>query len=133
MTTTNLPQITVPGDVRPGRNFTGSDIAKYLLVKAVAATAPDSIAVTAADTDVPIGVTMEAIGDQKRGDLILRGRHPVTASGAITAGARLAPDAAGKVKAAAAGDSVIGVAVDAATNDGDVIMAELNVIASGFW
>lgn len=133
MTTTNLPDYTVTGDVRPGRNRSGADIGKYLVVKLDAANAPNALALTAADTDVAIGVTMELIKNGYNGDVLTRGRHRVTASGAIAAGVKIAPDANGKVKAAAAGDTVIGTSEDAATADGDIISAELAFTPSAFW
>lgn len=131
-TTTTLPMKPDAASIRPGRNRTGSPIAAFLCVKLDTAALPDGITVTAADTDVPTGVTMAAIPDLANGDLVQRGEHPVTASGAITAGVKIACDAAGKVKAAASGDTVIGTAKEAALVDGDVIMAEINIPAM-FW
>ncbi len=124
MTTTILPERDPV--IRPGRNRTGSTIAKYLCVK-LGAVVPDSIAVTAADTDIAVGITREDIVDGANGDLAIRGQVRATASGAITAGARVAPDANGKVKAAATGDCVIGEAKDTTTTDGDILIVELNL------
>lgn len=130
MTTTIVPEREPV--IRAGRNRTGSTIAKYLIVKDGAA-GPDTIALIAADTDVVKGVTREDIVDGANGDLAIRGVVRVIASGVISAGARVAPDTAGKGKAAQAGDTTIGVAVDAAAADGDIIAVELNVISAGFW
>jgi hypothetical protein len=131
-----MPTMTIMPErdpkVRPGRNRSGSTIGKYLLVKYGGA-GPHTIILAAADTDVVSGVTREDIPDQANGDLGVGGELRVTASGAISAGARIAPDAGGKVKAAASGDTVIGEARDAATADGDVIVAELNIPPAGFW
>ncbi|MFZ5896820.1 MAG: capsid cement protein [Myxococcota bacterium] len=121
---------TMNPEFRPGRNRTGATIGRYLLMKADTANMPDGITATTADTDVPVGVTAANVPDGTNGDLCVRGRHPVTASGAIASGARIAPDAGGKVKAAAAGDAVIGHAVDAAAADNDIIAAELNIPGS---
>jgi hypothetical protein len=132
MTTTTLLSRPDASSIRCGRNRTGGSLAAYLLVKLDTGNLPDGIVVCAADTDVPTGVTMAAIADEMNGDLCQRGEHPVTASGAITAGAKIAPDAGGKVKAAAAGDTVVGTAKETCTTDGDVIMAELDIPAS-FW
>lgn len=131
MTTTTILPEREPV-IRPGRNRSGSTIAKYLLVKGGGA-GVDTIALTAADTDVPVGVTREDIVDGANGDLAIRGQVRVIASGAISADVKLAPDANGKVKAAASGDTVVGTSKDAATADGDIILAELNVVGAGFW
>jgi len=133
MTTTIMGNQMAP-EFRPGENRTSSAIGAALCVKRVAAEAPDSVVVTAADTDVPCGVTSAALpasagGVHGVGDVVLRGRTRVTASAAITAGDRLAPEAAGKVKTAASGDIVIGQALEAATADDDVIMAEIDCTA----
>lgn len=124
---------TLNPEFRPGRNRTGGTIGRFLVVKYDGTNAPDGITVTTADTDVAYGVTHHEAPDGTNVDCCKSGRHPVTASGVIAVGARLAPDANGKVKAAAAGDTIIGTAVDAATADNDVIAAELNIPAGGFW
>jgi len=127
-----VPSPTRAPETRPGNNFTGASIAKWLGVKAVTATAPDSIQLTAASTDVCVGVTAEVIADQARGDVHIRGRIPCIASGVIAAGARVAFGANGKAQAAVAGDCVVGNAVDAAAADGDTIAIELS-IPGGMW
>jgi len=125
-----MPQIAP--EFRPGRNRSGSTIGKYLCVKRDASNLPNGLTLTAADTDVAVGVTGEEIANNANGNVCIKGRHPVTANGAITAGLRIACEANGKVKAAASGDTVIGVAEEAALADNDVILAELN-FPGVFW
>lgn len=117
-------------ETRPANNLTGTLIAKYLGVKAVSATAPDSVALTAASTDVCVGVMAEAVADQARGDMAVRGRIWCQASAAIAAGVRVAFGASGLLQAAVSGDYVIGTAVDAASANGDIIAVELNIPGS---
>jgi hypothetical protein len=119
-------------ETRPGNNFSGVTIAKTVAVKAVNATAPDSVIPTAATTDVCVGVTAEQIVDQSRGDVHIRGRVPVTAGAAFNAGVALAATANGKFIAAVSGDWVIATSVDAAVADGDVVAAEISV-PGGKW
>ncbi len=119
-------------ETRPGNNFTGVTIAKLIAVKAVNATAPDSITPTAASTDICIGVTAEQIADQSRGDIFVDGRVPVTAAAAFNAGVRLAAAANGQFQAAVAGDWVCAISVDAAVAQGDVVAVEL-AIPGGTW
>lgn len=133
MTTTSMGEQLAP-EFRPIENRTGAAIAKYLCVKLVPAEAPDSVVVTAADTDVPHAITCKEVpailnGQPGVGDGVVKGRTRVTASAAITAGDRLAPEANGKVKTAVAGDIVIGKACDTCTADNDIIMAEIDLAA----
>jgi hypothetical protein len=133
MTTTSMGEQMAP-EFRPIENRTGAAIAKYLCVKMVPAEAPDSVVVTAADTDIPHAITCKELpaisgGVPGVGDGVLRGRTRVTASAAITAGDRIAPEANGKVKTAVAADIVIGRALETCTTDGDIIMAEVDLVA----
>lgn len=127
--------MTVPSpsrlpETRPANNLTGSTLVKLFAVKAVSASAPDSVALTAASTDVCVGIMAETTVDQGRGDMYVKGRVPATASGAITAGVRVAAGAAGKVQAAVSGDYVIGTAVDTTAADGDQLAIELQIPGS---
>lgn len=79
------------------------------------------LAHSAAATDVVVGVAPEAIGSGEVGDYHVRGTVPVTVSGAISRGGRVACDASGKAKAWATGNTVIGVALTAAAADGEEI------------
>ena len=78
-------------------------------------------------TDAWIGVTTDAVVASGYGTVKLRnapGTQLVTASAAITRGARLYPTAAGKVDDAAGTGNFTGLqAITAATADGDVIEA----------
>jgi hypothetical protein len=116
---------------RPANNVTAlATLTKYLGVKAVAATAPDSVNLTAASTDVCIGVLAETIADQGRGDMYVRGRVWCQCSGAIAAGVRVAFGASGLLQAAVSGDYVIGTSVDAALANLDIIAVEINIPGS---
>ena len=130
-----MPTTTIQGEAmapefRTCQNNTVTDITAYSVVKRVPAEAPDGVDVTAADTDIPAGVVPKKVDKSGGvGDMAIRGRVRVIASGAITADARIAPAAAGKVQAAAAADIVMGRALEAAVNDGDIIMAEIDCVA----
>lgn len=117
-------------ETRPANNLTGSSVAKYLGVKDVSATAPDSVALTAASTDVCTGVMAEVVADQARGDRHVKGRVHCQCSAAITAGVRVAFGANGLLQAAVSGDYVVGTAVDAALANGDIIAVELQIPGS---
>ena len=112
----------------PFTRTTGGAVSVFRLVKLSGANVVHN---TETSTDEPIGVTQEAkasggavaVRDIKHG-----GTHKVTASGAITAGAKIYADDAGKVQAmpAAAGTyREVGRALEAATADGDIIEAHL--------
>ena len=102
----------------------GADVEAHRLVKL---SSGDVIHNTATATDDPVGVTQRAAdsGD----DVTVRtindsGTFEITAAGAISQGAEVYAAAAGKVQAlpAAAGTyRRIGLALEAATADGDII------------
>lgn len=80
------------------------------------------LVVSAADTDVVLGIIQDgADANAILADVVTFGATKAIASGLIAKGARVCPDAAGKIKAAASGDLVCGVAVTAAALDGDII------------
>jgi hypothetical protein len=139
MTTTTTQGNAMAPEFRAAQNFQPStDIVAYAVVKYDGTNAPDGVVVTAADTDLPMGVLAQAL---KRaggvegsnvsdvGDMVIKGRTRVIASGMIGANARIAPAANGKVQAAASGDMVMGTAKEAAASDGDIIMAEIDCTA----
>ena len=69
-----------------------------------------------ADTDRPLGVSMEAAA--AAGDAVgvaIAGIVVVTSGAAIAIGDQVAPDAAGKARTAASGDSMCGTALQAAS------------------
>lgn len=104
---------------------TATDISKNRLVTMAANGNISHCSATA--TNNPVGVTQLAGGSGDHVPVKLM-NHPgtieVTASGAITRGDEVAADASGKVQAmpTAAGDyKKIGIALEAATADGDII------------
>lgn len=83
---------------------------------------PAALVVSAADTDVIVGFVQESCAaNQPRANVALSGPSKAIASGPITKGVRICPDAAGKIKAAVSGDLVCGEARQAAGADGDII------------
>jgi len=82
---------------------------------------------TATSTDDYIGVNDYAVAEDDNANVILANRGgtvELTAAGAITAGARIYAAADGKVQAVPAVDAtyrLVGIALVAATADGDII------------
>ena len=94
-----------------------SALTQFQLVKTAGA-----LVVSAADTDVVIGVIQSgADASEANVPVCIFGQTKAKASGAITKGARVCPDSSGRIKAAASGDLVCGVALEAAGADGDII------------
>lgn len=92
-------------------------ILKHRLVKT-----PGACVVTSSDIDVAIGIMESGVGAGQLGTCIKYGECTAVASGVIPAGARLAPDTAGRVKEAAAADMLVGFnGPVAAAADGDEI------------
>ena len=102
----------------------GADLAQKRLVKL---SSGEVVYNTATATDDYIGVNDYAVSDDDNACVILAnqgGSVELTAAGAITAGARIYAAADGKVQAlpeAAATYRLIGIAIAAATADGDII------------
>ena len=89
----------------------------------VAVTGTRLVAVAGADSAAVVGV---AGYDAEAGDTVTvytrpAGVHSLTASGAIAAGAKVTADTAGKVQTVAALLNPIGIALEAATADLDVV------------
>lgn len=85
---------------------------------------------TAAITDVAIGVATQDADSGKQVEVQLFGKAKIVAAAAITAGVEVMPDSggAGKVATAAGATAVnMGVALEAAGADGDVIAVLLSV------
>jgi hypothetical protein len=81
-----------------------------------------ALVVTAADTDLAIGVIQtDAAATEANVPMVTFGETKAIASGIIGRLVRICPDAAGKIKAAAAGDLVCGYTLEGAGADGDVI------------
>lgn len=82
---------------------------------------------TAAASAAVLGVAMF---DAKNGEPVAvecEGLFKLTAAGAITAGAQVAAAAGGKVAAAADGANKIGIALNAATADGDPVFVKFSI------
>ena len=121
----------------PFFNFTGSTIPVGTTVKVdtghVLGATQYGVAITptAATTDTPLGVTVNAIPNGGQGSVQTIDGTAVwgitDASGAITAGAQVMPSAtAGTVKAyAATGNALVGVALSTTANTGDPILIML--------
>ncbi len=108
---------------------TGTDAAFTLTTSAavtggrlVGVSGAGTVAHTADDSAVTAGV---AATDAASGDPVTiyprGGIHRLTAAGAIAAGARVAPAAAGKIQTIGSKTNPIGTALKAAAADGDVI------------
>lgn len=114
-----------PDDIRQGKNTSGSDMAKGVIVKLKATpTETLEIDLEATNTGVIYGVTMEAITNGERGNVQIRGIAEVLAGGTIAVGVRCMPTTAGASLTATAGNSILGVAVSAGAS-GSLHMVEL--------
>jgi hypothetical protein len=82
---------------------------------------PGAVVVSAADTDIVIGVIQSGAAIGATAAVVKFGETKVLASGVIANGARVCPDSAGRVKAAVTGDMVCGFALEAAGAAGDEI------------
>ena len=75
-----------------------------------------------------VGVADRAIPDGKVGALHIEGIYRFKAAGAISAGAKVTLASSGKISAwtSAATDPVVGIALNAATSDGDAVNVLIN-------
>jgi len=123
------PRAIVPdnGGIRAGLNSTGSDIAKYRIMKKVN-TAVDAITPATNGTAVIYGVTMQPITNGFAGDVQVEGRAIVEASAAIAIGANVTATTGGKAVTAGAAAHILGVAASASAADGELI--EVDIIRS---
>ena len=81
-----------------------------------------ALVVSAADTDIIIGfIQQDAAATEANVKVVVMGQTKAIVSGVVTKGQRVCPDAAGKIKAAAAGDIACGVALETSAVDGDII------------
>src|SRR5438046_2429652 len=97
-------------------------IAQYLVVK-VTSTGCD---VATASSDAVIGVSQNTAAAAEQSTVRFIGTSKVTASAAISAGAKLVATTGGKVVTSTTDHhNIIGIALEAATADGDVIEALL--------
>jgi len=107
------------------KTFTASEaIAKKLRVSIVAASSTDPVGVEIADATthgIGINEVVVASGDLCAIDLFSSGKsNEVVAAGAFAVGATIYPAAGGKVDDAVSGVP-LGIAVEAATADGDIV------------
>lgn len=117
-------------DIVSGQNGTGSTIAAQRVVMKDSGTT-EGIKLPTAVTDACLGVMLNSVADGKYGPVQRAGRALCTAAAAVTAGAQLMTDTAGKVLTwTVAGGSnafFIGTAVGAASADGDDIYVDLDL------
>ncbi len=108
---------------RTGRNVGGTAIAERRILKYGAG--EDEVALSTAATDKFAGVTVEEIDAgghqsyQREGVAVVDSGGPVSIYGYVTA------DASGKAVAAATGNVILGIALDAATGADEPIRVEL--------
>ncbi len=108
---------------KPGTAVTFTVSADVTGGRLVVLTGPRAVGPAGADSAAVIGV---AGYDAVAGDSVTvfprpTGVHPLTASGAITAGAKVISAAAGKIATIGAGANPIGIALETAAADLDVI------------
>lgn len=108
---------------KPGQAVTFTASADVTGGRLVEVTGNRTVGPAGADSAKVVGV---AAFDVKSGDAVTvytraGGVHPVTASGAIAAGAKIASAAAGKVQTIASLNNPVGLALEAAAADNDVI------------
>lgn len=112
----------------PFFNYSGADIPAGSVVKIDTTNVPSptkgaGVVVTAATTDVPIGIAVDKIPANGAYAAKVRccGQAVAIANGAVTVGDLLMPNAAGAVSTQTAGKPQIGVALNSATNGQTVV------------
>ena len=111
----------------------GAALTKYRVVKFSAA---ETVIPVAAITDVGCGVVQNTVSDNDRNvrgvgaQVRVMGASLVEAAAAITIGALVTQNASGQAKAAATGERVIGMCVEAASGPGKY--ARVQLIFPGF-
>src|SRR5271169_6128010 len=78
----------------------------------------------------PVGVTISDTPAGAQGVMQIVGFIYCVASGAITAGAVVAPDTGGKIKTTPASVPALGQAWTAATTNGDLVLVQINISAT---
>lgn len=111
---------------RSGYNNTGSLIPKGTIL--AWGSTQEQIAPSASATGVFAGVAGEDIPDKSWGRVIDRGVAQVIFSAALTIGVRVTATTGGKAAAAAAGNSVLGIAQEAGATD---TLAEVTLSGPG--
>lgn len=79
------------------------------------------VSATNATTDVPVGVLQNKPTTGLAADVMMLGISRCIAVAAITKGVKVSCTAAGKVQTAATGQHIVGIALEAASADGDII------------
>lgn len=107
------PTRVVPVEgIRAVKNESGGALVEGLIVKITSEGDPNVVNIATAGTDTLFGVLEQDVADDGIGDCQVRGKAIVTSGAAVTIGAQITADAAGKgIVTVAAGDSVLGVAV----------------------
>lgn len=108
---------------KPGQAVTFAVSADVIGGRLVAVTGARSVGPAGADSAAVVGV---AATDAKTGDRVAvftraGGVQRLTANGAIAAGAKISAAAAGKIQTVGSTTNPIGLALEPATNDNDVI------------
>ena len=105
----------------------GAAVPKYRMVKVGAA--ENEVIHTTAIADVALGVALETVASGEFVPVQILGIGKCVASAAVTLGDKLMLTAtgAGKVSTSAGAANEVGIALQAATADGDVIMVALSV------
>lgn len=92
-------------------------------------TAAKTVNTTNAITDIALGVLQNKPTTGQAASVAVGGTTKVVAGAAIAAGAKVAPMASGKAQTAASTQFPRGIALEAATADGDLI--EIALVSSG--
>lgn len=125
------PRAIVPEKgIRPGRNSTGSDIAKSVAVQLVAAGTedPNQVQLPSGAGVAIYGVTMGPIKNGQIGDLQVEGRTRLLAgAGGLAVGNKVAITTAGAGVLAVTGNIVVGICVAAAAA---ASIAEVELVAA---
>lgn len=108
---------------KPGQAVTFKASAAVVGGRLVAVTGDRTVGPAGADAAAVVGVAGfdAAIGDDVTVFTRAGGVHPLVASGAIVAGVKVSAAAAGKVQTLGATTNPIGIALNAAADDNDVI------------
>ena len=78
----------------------------------------------------PVGVTIDDMPAGAQGRMQIGGFMYAVASGAITAGAVVAPDTSGKIKTTPASTPALGLAWTAAATNLDLVLVQINISAT---
>lgn len=108
---------------KPGQSVTFTASADVTGGRLVAVTGNRTVGPAGADSSAVVGVAGFNAKAGERVTVFTRagGVHPLTASAAIAAGAKVSSAAAGKIQTVGATENPIGLALEAATADNDVI------------